>query len=146
MCIRDRPCSESTACAREWVTDAGATVEAGAAVAARAAIRALIEDAVPMFEFAVRTTIARFDLANAEGRVRALEAVAPIVAGIRDRSLRPEYTRTVAGWLGVEVEQVASEVGRATRMAARAATAAPSTTAGTAAPASVAPASATGSR
>ena len=108
-----------------------------------AAIRALIEDAVPMFEFAVRTTIARFDLANAEGRVRALEAVAPIVAGIRDRSLRPEYTRTVAGWLGVEVEQVASEVSRATRMAARAAPAAP---AATAAPASVTPASVTDSR
>jgi len=90
-----------------------------------AAVRALVEDAVPMFEFAVRTTIARFDLANAEGRVRALGAVAPIVAGIRDRSLRPEYTRTVAGWLGVEVEQVANEVARATRMAARAATAAP---------------------
>ena len=89
-----------------------------------AAVRALVEDAVPMFEFAVRTTIARFDLATAEGRVRALEAVAPIVAGIRDRSLRPEYTRTVAGWLGVEVEQVAGEVGRATRMAARASTAA----------------------
>ncbi|NMM34315.1 MAG: DNA primase [Phycicoccus sp.] len=103
-----------------------------------AAIRALIEDAVPMFEFAVRTTIARFDLANAEGRVRALEAVAPIVAGIRDRSLRPEYTRTVAGWLGVEVEQVASEVGRATRMAARAASTAPATASG-------APATATGS-
>jgi len=80
-----------------------------------AAVRALVEDAVPMFEFAVRTTIARFDLAAAEGRVRALGAVAPIVAGIRDRSLRPEYTRTVAGWLGVEVEQVADEVGRAAR-------------------------------
>ena len=89
-----------------------------------AAVRALVEDAVPMFEFAVRTTIARFDLSNAEGRVRALEAVAPIVANIRDRSLRPEYTRTVAGWLGLEVEQVANEVGRATRMAARASTAA----------------------
>lgn len=84
------------------------------------AVRALVEDAVPMFEFAVRTTIARFDLTNAEGRIRALEAVAPIVAHIRDRSLRPEYTRTVAGWLGVEVEQVAHEVARATRMAARA--------------------------
>jgi len=84
-----------------------------------AAVRALVEDAVPMFEFAVRTTIARFDLSGAEGRVRALDAVAPIVAGIRDRSLRPEYTRTVAGWLGIEVEQVAGEVGRASRMAAR---------------------------
>jgi DNA primase len=88
-----------------------------------AAVRALVEDAVPMFEFAVRTTIARFDLSGAEGRVRALEAVAPIVAGIRDRSLRPEYTRTVAGWLGVEVELVAGEVGRSARMAARASTA-----------------------
>jgi len=86
-----------------------------------AAIQALVEDAVPMFEFAVRTTLARFDLTGAEGRVRALGAVAPIVAGIRDRSLRPEYTRTVAGWLGVEVEQVANEVARATRISARAA-------------------------
>jgi len=85
-----------------------------------AAVRALVEDAVPMFEFAVRTTIARFDLTNAEGRIRALEAVAPIVARIRDRALRPEYTRTVAGWLGIEVEQVAHEVARTTRMDARA--------------------------
>jgi len=84
-----------------------------------AAVVALVEDAVPMFEFAVRTTLDRFDLTGAEGRVRALEAVAPIVADIRDRSLRPEYTRTVAGWLGVEVEQVRDEVARATRMHGR---------------------------
>jgi len=96
-----------------------------------AAVRGLVEDAVPMFEFAVRTTLARFDLTSAEGRVRALGAVAPIVAGIRDRSLRPEYTRTVAGWLGVEVEQVANEVSRATRMAARAARPAAGTGPGT---------------
>ena len=70
------------------------------------AVRMLIEDAVPMFEFAVRTTIARFDLRSAEGRVQGLRAAAPIVANIRDRALRPEYTRTVAGWIGVEVEQV----------------------------------------
>ncbi|HET6667207.1 MAG TPA: DNA primase [Intrasporangium sp.] len=80
------------------------------------AVRALIEDAVPMFEFAVRTTIKRFDLATAEGRVRASRAVAPIVASIRDRSLRPEYTREVAGMLGVEVEQVSAEVARAGRI------------------------------
>jgi DNA primase len=82
------------------------------------AVRALIEDAVPMFEFAVRTTIARFDLKTAEGRVQAARAVAPIVATIRDRSLRPEYTREVAGWLGLEVEQVAKEVSRSGRLSA----------------------------
>jgi DNA primase len=96
-----------------------------------AAVLALVQDAVPMFEFAVRTTLARFDLTSAEGRVRALGAVAPIVAGIRDRSLRPEYTRTVAGWLGVEVEQVGVEVARATRMAARGAGPAPGSGSGT---------------
>ncbi len=80
-----------------------------------AAVRALIEDAVPMFEFAVRTTLARFELSTAEGRVAAMSAVGPIVAGIRDRALHAEYTRTVAGWIGVDVEQVASEVARAAR-------------------------------
>jgi DNA primase len=83
------------------------------------AVRHLIEDAVPMFEFAVRTTIARFDLSTAEGRVQGMRAAAPIVNSIRDSSMRPEYIRTVAGWIGVEVEQVRAEVGRAGRMAAR---------------------------
>lgn len=82
------------------------------------AVRALIDDAVPMFEFAVRTTIRRFDVKTAEGRIQAVRAVAPIVATIRDRSLRPEYTREVAGWLGLEVEQVATEVSRAGRLSA----------------------------
>jgi DNA primase len=48
-----------------------------------------------------------------------MRAAAPIVANIRDTSMRPEYTRTVAGWIGVEVEQVQAEVARAGRMAAR---------------------------
>ena len=47
---------------------------------------------------------------TAEGRVNALNATAPLVAQIRDKSLRPEYTRLLAGWLGVEVETVSSAV------------------------------------
>jgi DNA primase len=81
-----------------------------------AAVRALVDDAVPMFEFAVRTTIRRFDLETAEGRVQAMKAVAPIIGSIRDTSLRPEYTRTVSGWLGLEVEQMAAEVKKAGRV------------------------------
>ncbi|HYN29739.1 MAG TPA: DNA primase [Dermatophilaceae bacterium] len=80
-----------------------------------AAVRALVDGAVPMFEFAVRTTIARFDLGTAEGRISAMRAVAPIVASIRDTSLRPEYVRSVAGWLGLEVEQLRDAVARAPR-------------------------------
>jgi DNA primase len=84
-----------------------------------AAVRDLVDEAVPMFEFAVRTTIGRFDLTTAEGRVEGMRAAAPIVARIRDASLRPEYTRAVAGWIGVEVEQVQAEVARAARLAGR---------------------------
>jgi len=83
------------------------------------AVRALVEDAVPMFEFAVRTTIGRFDLDTGEGRIQAMRAAAPIVATIRDQSLRPEYVRMLAGWLGVEVEQVVSEVRQAGRAGAK---------------------------
>lgn len=82
-----------------------------------AAVRSLVEHAVPMFEFAVRTTLARFDLASAEGRVAAVRAVAPIVNGIRDTGQRTEYVRTVAGWVGVEPEQVRGELARAARQA-----------------------------
>lgn len=80
-----------------------------------AAVAALIEDATPMFEFAVRTTLARFDLGSPEGRVAASRAVAPMVASVRDPGLRPEYTREVAGWLGIGVEQMQAEVARANR-------------------------------
>lgn len=78
-------------------------------------VRELIETAVPLFEFAVRSTIAPYDLDRAEERVSAMRAVAPILAGIRDPALRPEYVRTVAGWLGMPVERVGAEVARAGR-------------------------------
>ncbi|QQS00429.1 MAG: DNA primase [Austwickia sp.] len=79
------------------------------------AVRGLIEDAVPMFEFAMRTLLARHDLATAEGRVAGLRAVAPVLAQIRDAVLRLEYTRTVAGHIGVDPETLAAEVARAAR-------------------------------
>lgn len=79
------------------------------------AVQALIADATSMFEFAVRTTLARFDLSTPEGRVAGARAVAPMVATVRDPGLRPEYTREVAGWLGISIEQMQGEVSRAAR-------------------------------
>ncbi|HNQ07844.1 MAG TPA: DNA primase [Tetrasphaera sp.] len=77
------------------------------------AVKHLVEDAVPMFEFAVRTLIGRLDLTTAEGRVQAMKVAAPVINSIKDPSLRPEYERTVAGWIGVGVEQLADAVRRA---------------------------------
>ncbi|MGI8947414.1 MAG: DNA primase [Ornithinimicrobium sp.] len=79
------------------------------------AVRELVDGAQPMFEFAVRTTLDAYDLDRPEERVQAMRAVAPIVATIRDRSLRPEYVRSVAGWLGMDVTAFGQEVGRAGR-------------------------------
>lgn len=79
------------------------------------ALRDLIARRVPLFEFAIRTEINQHKLETAEGRVNALNAAAPLVAQIRDKSLRPEYVRLLAGWLGVEVETVSAAVARGVR-------------------------------
>jgi DNA primase len=84
-----------------------------------AAVRDLIAGRVPLFEFAVRTTIGRFDLDAVSGRMQALRAAAPVVAGIRDRASRPEYARQLAGLLGMPIETVTQAVAAAGRESAR---------------------------
>jgi DNA primase len=70
------------------------------------AVRALVDGRQPLFEFVIRTTLRNHDLETAEGRVAALRAAAPIVGGIRDTALRPEYARMLAGWLGMDSDAV----------------------------------------
>ncbi len=74
------------------------------------AVRDLIARRVPLFEFAIKSAIKQFDLTNADGRVSALNVAAPLIGKIRDASLRPEYARSLAGWLGMEVEVVLAAV------------------------------------
>ncbi len=75
------------------------------------AVSDMVAARVPLVEFAIKAGLARFDLESAEGRVQALNHAAPLVAKIKDRSLRPEYARRLAGWLGMEVEAVTARVG-----------------------------------
>ncbi|MDA3022407.1 MAG: DNA primase [Actinomycetota bacterium] len=81
------------------------------------AIKALVESRVPLFQFAIKSIIAGYDLNNAEGRIAALKEAAPVVAKIRDTALRPEYSRLLAGWLGLDVETVTKAVGQSGRSA-----------------------------
>ena len=76
------------------------------------AVRELIARRVPLFEFAIKSVIAAYDITNPEGRVNALNQVAPLIGKIRDASLRPEYVRLLAGWLGMEVDIVSTAVKR----------------------------------
>jgi len=76
------------------------------------AVRNLVARRVPLFEFAIKSVIANYDITSAEGRVNALNQVAPLIGKIRDASLRPEYVRLLAGWLGMEVDIVSTAVKR----------------------------------
>ena len=78
-----------------------------------AAVRELVAARAPLFEFVIKARLGEYDVATAEGRVRALRATAPLVAAIRDQALRPEYGRRLAGWLGMEESVIAAEVRRA---------------------------------
>ncbi|MDO4243010.1 MAG: DNA primase [Actinomyces sp.] len=75
----------------------------------------LLERRLPLFEFVIRTSLSDLDLDTAEGRVRGLRAAAPVVAGIRDRALRREYTRRLAGWLGLPEAEAVGAVRAAER-------------------------------
>ena len=73
------------------------------------AVRRLVDTRKPMFEFMIRRQLAEHNLETVEGRVGALRAAAPVVAGIRDQALNIGYVRNLAGWLGMDPV----EVGRA---------------------------------
>ena len=74
------------------------------------AVRDLIARRVPLFEFAMKSVIAGYDIKTPEGRVAALNQVAPLIGKIKDASLRPEYVRSVAAWLGMEMDIVTAAV------------------------------------
>ncbi|WP_127842176.1 DNA primase [Actinomyces wuliandei] len=75
----------------------------------------LLARRVPLFEFVIRASLADLNLDLPEGRIRGLRAAAPVVAGIRDHALRREYTRRLAGWLGLPDDEVVHAVQAAER-------------------------------
>ncbi|SDT77012.1 DNA primase [Streptomyces sp. TLI_053] len=65
------------------------------------AVRELIDNPVPLFEFALGSAVAKHRVDTPEGRSAALEEAAPIVARIKDRSIQHEYAVRLAGMLGI---------------------------------------------
>ncbi len=82
-----------------------------------AAVRDLIASREPLFAFAIRSTLSRYDLNTNEGRLAALDAAAPIVASIKDPGLRKTYVVDLDRWLGFidegfVIQRVQQVVGR----------------------------------
>jgi DNA primase len=74
------------------------------------AVQDMIANKKPIFEFAIKQKISKFDLNSVEGRVAAARAAAPVIAGIRDAALRPAYVRALAGWVSLDGNEVAGLV------------------------------------
>jgi DNA primase len=79
------------------------------------ALRDLVARRSPLFEFAIRSALAEMDMESAEGRVGALRRCVPMVARIKDPTLRDEYARQLAGWVGWD--DVAQVISRAREQA-----------------------------
>ncbi|WP_019969890.1 DNA primase [Mycobacterium sp. 141] len=89
-----------------------------------AALRELVAKRQPMFEYAVRSILLRFDLDTEEGRVEGLRQTVPLLGKIRDPSLRDGYATKLAdswvGWPNIPqvVKRVREEAAKGGRRAA----------------------------
>jgi len=69
------------------------------------AVRDLIARRVPLFEFAIKSALAKHDLDTTEGQLAALDEAAPIVARIKDPGRRARYAVNLDRWLGLMDER-----------------------------------------
>ncbi|NLU71622.1 DNA primase [Streptomyces sp. HNM0575] len=69
------------------------------------AVAKVVEGRSPLFEFAIRSIVGEHNLDTAEGRSAALEQAAPVVAQIKDASIRRDYAVLLGGLLGILDEQ-----------------------------------------
>ena len=79
------------------------------------AVRALVENRSPLFAFAITTTLEQYNLDTAEGRVAATNAAIPLVAGIKEQTLRDEYVRRLAGLAGFRARRPSAAGARVRR-------------------------------
>jgi len=77
-----------------------------------AAVRELVARRVPLYRFVLSNVISRFDLDRADSRVDAVRDAVKLVTSIRDKSKVEAFAREVAGMVGVDIDDVRSEVRR----------------------------------
>ncbi|MEU1347700.1 DNA primase [Streptomyces sp. NPDC005775] len=65
------------------------------------AVRDLVEPRTPLFEFALRQIVARYDLETPAGRAAALDEAAQVVARIKTGSVQREVAVQLAGFVGI---------------------------------------------
>jgi DNA primase len=70
-----------------------------------AAVRDLVARRVPLFEFAIRSVLAKHDLESREGQFAAIDEAAPIIVRIKDQSKWKRYAVDLDRWIGFSDER-----------------------------------------
>ncbi|MDQ0786844.1 DNA primase [Streptomyces sp. B3I7] len=82
------------------------------------AVAELAEPRTPLFEFALRQIVGRYDLDTPAGRAAALDEAAPVVARIKNTGAQHEVAVQLAGLLGIlDTQFVVRRVGQLARWA-----------------------------
>lgn len=83
------------------------------------AVQAMIATRRPLFEFAIKQKLSKFNLNTLEGQVAGARAAAPVVAAITDLATRSSYLRELAGWTNLDSNEVSNFVKSAASNSAR---------------------------
>jgi DNA primase len=78
-----------------------------------AAVRELVARRLPLYRFVLRNVVGRYDLDRADQRVNAMREAAKLVSSVRDRSKVDAFARELSGMLGMDIDEVRTEVRRA---------------------------------
>ena len=78
-----------------------------------AAVRELVARRLPLYRFVLRNVVNRHDLDRADQRVNAMRDAAKLVASVRDKSKVEAFVRELAGMVGMDIDEVRTEVRRA---------------------------------
>lgn len=84
------------------------------------AVQRLIDGRTPLFAFALRSIVARYNLDTDEGRVAAVDAAVPVVAAIKNQALRDRYAIRLVGMAGISTQAEEQSMIRRVRAMARA--------------------------
>jgi DNA primase len=84
-----------------------------------AAVQRLIDARTPLFAFALRSIVARYNLDTDEGRVAAVDAAVPVVAAIKNQSLRDRYAIRLVGMAGMATQSEEQSIIRRVRAMSR---------------------------
>lgn len=69
-------------------------------------VQDLLADRIPLFEFAIKSTLGQFDLSAPEGRANALDEVAPILSNLKHAEMREAYIRNLSRWTGMDATAI----------------------------------------